>query len=217
MLIHKKNKQTCEWGRHNDSIQVSGQDRKTRSLTEPIRLQNLENSARLQTEKKNIYLSCRRTYYLQERPTVLFIGALSSRADVHGQVSSRRTLLGPGTSLRLMQRFPPYRESKQITELKQQGRFRAVFILQMCVVFFQRDIFSLCLTIFRRNRSSDWPENVQWLQQSDKSKCGTDWRKSFYLKTRGKLFRGIFPIDNILAILCEQENAILCCSPSGNF
>ena len=105
--------------------------------------------------RKKIYLSCRRTYYLQERPTVLFIGALSSRADVHGQVSSRRTLLGPGTSLRLMQRFPPCRESKQITELKQQGRFRAVFILQMCVVFFQRDIFSLCLTIFRRNRSSD--------------------------------------------------------------
>ena len=86
---------------------------------------------------------------------VLFIGALSSRADVHGQVSSRGTLLGPGTSLRLIQRFPPCTESKQITELKQQGGFKAVFILQMCVVFFQRDIFSLCLTIFRRNRSSD--------------------------------------------------------------
>ena len=54
MLIHKKTNKLV-----NEAATTipSRLDRKTRSLTEPIRLQNLENSARLQTEKKKyIYL-----------------------------------------------------------------------------------------------------------------------------------------------------------------
>ena len=36
----------------NDSARVSGQDRKNRPLSEPIRLQDLEDSARSQAWKK---------------------------------------------------------------------------------------------------------------------------------------------------------------------
>ena len=47
----------------NDSARVRGQDRKNRPLSEPIRLQDLEDSARSQAQKKiKLYIPCLCSY-----------------------------------------------------------------------------------------------------------------------------------------------------------